>query len=105
MKDQHQSRIVQRYQTTRNDHLLRPLGEVWDWQLHAKCRGLPVEQFYPTGSSIGATRHTEQTAKQICATCPVMNECRAHALEVREPYGIWGGLTAVERALATEATG
>ena len=26
-----------------------------------------------------------------------MLECRSHALEVREPYGVWGGLTEAER--------
>lgn len=26
-----------------------------------------------------------------------MAECRSHALAVREPYGVWGGLTEEER--------
>lgn len=26
-----------------------------------------------------------------------MAECRSHALVVREPYGVWGGLTEEER--------
>jgi WhiB family transcriptional regulator, redox-sensing transcriptional regulator len=26
-----------------------------------------------------------------------MRACRSHALEVREPYGVWGGLTEAER--------
>lgn len=29
--------------------------------------------------------------------CPVRTECAAHALAVREPYGVWGGLTEDER--------
>ena len=29
-------------------------------------------------------------AKVICHNCPVMTECRQHALATREPYGIWG---------------
>lgn len=29
--------------------------------------------------------------------CPVRAECAAHALQVREPYGVWGGLTEDER--------
>lgn len=37
------------------------------------------------------------TAKAICAGCPVRATCRAYALTAREPYGIWGGLTARER--------
>jgi WhiB family redox-sensing transcriptional regulator len=27
----------------------------------------------------------------------VMMECRRHGLEVREPFGVWGGLTEDER--------
>jgi WhiB family redox-sensing transcriptional regulator len=29
--------------------------------------------------------------------CPVRAQCAAHALTVREPYGVWGGLTEDER--------
>jgi WhiB family redox-sensing transcriptional regulator len=29
--------------------------------------------------------------------CPVREECLQAALEIREPYGIWGGLTEGER--------
>ncbi len=38
-------------------------------------------------------------AKAVCARCPVIAECAAHALQVREPYGVWGGLTEDEREL------
>lgn len=30
-------------------------------------------------------------AKQICATCPVVEPCLEGALERREPWGVWGG--------------
>jgi WhiB family redox-sensing transcriptional regulator len=32
-----------------------------------------------------------ELAKQLCTTCPVMQECLAGALERREPWGVWGG--------------
>jgi WhiB family redox-sensing transcriptional regulator len=35
----------------------------------------------------------------MCRRCPVMAQCRAHALEVGESYGIWGGLSESERDL------
>jgi WhiB family redox-sensing transcriptional regulator len=38
-------------------------------------------------------------AKQMCRQCPVMTQCRTHALTVGEPYGIWGGLSESEREL------
>ncbi|GAA1394666.1 WhiB family transcriptional regulator [Luteococcus peritonei] len=30
-------------------------------------------------------------AKQVCADCPVRQQCLAGALERREPHGVWGG--------------
>ena len=39
----------------------------------------------------------EASAKEVCMRCPVRTECAAHALAVREPYGVWGGLTEDER--------
>ncbi|OBJ62509.1 WhiB family transcriptional regulator [Mycobacterium asiaticum] len=32
-------------------------------------------------------------AVQLCRNCPVMDECRAWAIEHGEWYGVWGGLT------------
>jgi WhiB family redox-sensing transcriptional regulator len=47
----------------------------------------------------------ERKAKSICAQCVVLPECREFALRIREPHGIWGGLTEAERRglLAREA--
>jgi WhiB family redox-sensing transcriptional regulator len=39
----------------------------------------------------------ERRAKEMCRGCPVIEQCRSHALEVGEPYGIWGGLSETER--------
>ena len=36
-------------------------------------------------------------AVAICKTCPVMAECAEYAIERREVYGIYGGLTPFER--------
>ena len=33
----------------------------------------------------------------ICEQCPVIKECAEHALRVREPYGVWGGMTEDDR--------
>jgi WhiB family redox-sensing transcriptional regulator len=30
-------------------------------------------------------------------SCPVLKNCREHALQVREPYGVWGAMTEYER--------
>lgn len=39
----------------------------------------------------------EERAKAICRVCPVQGPCLEFAVEIREPYGIWGGLTELER--------
>jgi WhiB family redox-sensing transcriptional regulator len=75
-----------------------PNSDRWDWQLEGACRALPPEMFFhPEGERGPRRRNREAAAKAICATCPVIAECRAHALAIREPYGIWGGLGEDER--------
>ncbi|WP_166583722.1 MULTISPECIES: WhiB family transcriptional regulator [unclassified Mycolicibacterium] len=75
------------------------ITEAWDWQLHARCRGLPAEVFYTGDEDRGARRiEHEENAKQICGGCPVQRECLGHAIEADEPYGIWGATTPKERA-------
>jgi WhiB family redox-sensing transcriptional regulator len=39
----------------------------------------------------------ERRAKDICQSCPVLGECREYALQIREPHGVWGGLSENER--------
>lgn len=36
-------------------------------------------------------------AKSLCRQCPVQVECLRFALDTRQPFGIWGGLSAEER--------
>jgi WhiB family redox-sensing transcriptional regulator len=75
-----------------------PNADLWDWQLSARCRGLDPEIFFhPEGERGAARLARERTAKAVCATCPVIAECAAHALSVREPYGVWGGLSEDDR--------
>ncbi len=92
-------KAIQRY-TTSAAELPRPRTELWDWQLHALCRGSDTAVFFPPTNLRGPARtRIEYRAKRICQDCPVLTECREHALEAGEPYGVWGGMTARERAL------
>jgi WhiB family redox-sensing transcriptional regulator len=80
-----------------------PNADFWDWQMKAACRGLDSEMFFhPEGERGSAKEARERAAKALCAACPVMMECRAHALKVREPFGVWGGLSESERAAIYE---
>lgn len=75
-----------------------PNADLWDWQLDAACRGMPSAFFFhPEGERGPARARREAKAKAICSDCPAVAACRAHALEVHEPYGIWGGLSESER--------
>ena len=75
-----------------------PVADVWEWQLDGSCREAdPMIFFHPEGERGPARRRRDVAAKAVCASCPVLQECREHALAVREPYGVWGGLTEEER--------
>lgn len=32
-----------------------------------------------------------QEAAQLCITCPLIDQCRAFAVDNREEHGVWGG--------------
>src|SRR3954453_3761438 len=75
-----------------------PVADLWEWQLKGAGPGAPPPLFSPPGGGRGPPRRNrDSAAKEICASCPVMLECREHALAVREPYGVWGGLTEDDR--------
>lgn len=75
-----------------------PNADLWDWQLVAACRGVDSSLFFHPEGERGAARSArEAAAKEVCGRCPVRAECATHALTVREPYGVWGGLTEDER--------
>ncbi|TFI42624.1 WhiB family transcriptional regulator [Rhodococcus sp. 1R11] len=79
--------------------LFDPLTEYWDWQLNARCRGAEIAEFFPPHYIRGIERSKiEAQAKSICSDCSVRPDCLSHALRCGEPYGVWGGLTASERA-------
>lgn len=39
----------------------------------------------------------EAAAKAICERCTVRAECLDYAIAIREPHGVWGGLSESER--------
>ena len=62
-----------------------------NWESHAACRDLSSSVFFPERGQ------STRKAKQVCRGCEVRTECLAFALESRQKYGIWGGLTGEER--------
>ncbi|HEY7051909.1 MAG TPA: WhiB family transcriptional regulator [Mycobacterium sp.] len=77
-----------------------PNADVWDWQMHGVCRGVDSSVFFHPEGERGRARLARETrAKAMCRSCPVIAQCRSHALAVGESYGIWGGLSESERQL------
>lgn len=75
-----------------------PLADLWEWQVHGRCRTADASVFFhPEGERGSARRNRDAQAKTFCAQCPVIEQCREHSLRVKEPYGVWGGLTEEER--------
>ncbi|WP_059020615.1 WhiB family transcriptional regulator [Mycobacterium sp. M26] len=82
----------------RRQRFPRPAVEEWDWQRRGVCRAADSSVFFgPDGETRAARVRRERAAKTLCHGCPVIAECRRHALNAGEPYGIWGGLSAAER--------
>lgn len=76
---------------------LEPTADFWSWRDDAACIG-HEDLFYSLEDEVkGDRRKKEEQAKQVCATCPVFDTCRTFALETKELYGVWGGLTEAER--------
>lgn len=75
----------------------------WEWQFFGACRVAdPNLFFHPENERGHARQRRADAAKRYCNRCPVQEECRAHALAVREPFGVWGGLSEDERHALVE---
>lgn len=62
-----------------------------DWHDHGACRNYDPELFFP---DIGVSG---RAAKAVCASCPVLEQCRAEAEAKYEKFGIWGGTSERDR--------
>lgn len=77
---------------------LSPTLDFWSWRAEGACQYHPEELFFHRDDERkGIRRQKEEIAKQVCAHCPVLTQCRDHALRAGEHYGVWGGLTERER--------
>jgi len=83
-----------------------PIQETYEWQYEGACRDVDPETFFSPDAERGPRRRArEAAAKALCNVCPVVQQCLNHALTVREPYGVWGGLTINERDQLLRRTG
>ncbi len=73
--------------------------------LDANCKDAPSELFYPVVTEddrpddglFADTVDFYAEGKVYCASCPLREQCLAYAVENRERYGLWGGLSPLER--------
>jgi WhiB family redox-sensing transcriptional regulator len=71
-----------------------------DWRQARACLGVPTEVFFPEIQ--GNSRAAWLSARTICASCPVIEQCRSYCDEQEAqpdvlPYGMWAGETPGER--------
>ena len=61
------------------------------WEAEAACRGMDPSIFFPVNEEDALD------AIAVCGACPVRDECLSWALETRERFGVWGGMTEKQR--------
>lgn len=77
------------------DYSEAPLCEDTRWQL----KGLCASGKYDPNLWAPAENHEieAEKAKEVCYDCPVMLKCAEWALERKERFGVWGGMSEGER--------
>ena len=78
--------------------LPKPMPGTKRWQLSGSCREHDSALFFNPEGERGPNRdRRDDAAKGICLGCPVLRQCREHALSINEPYGVWGGMSRADR--------
>jgi WhiB family redox-sensing transcriptional regulator len=67
-----------------------------DWREKSACLTVDPELFFPVGNTGPALDQIEK-AKQVCAQCPVIENCLQYAMDSNQDSGVWGGLSEDER--------
>lgn len=66
------------------------------WRLRASCRSIDPDLFFPVGTT-GLAVEQIDSAKRVCALCPVNGPCLEFALVTNQDSGVWGGKSEEER--------
>ena len=62
-----------------------------EWMSRGLCAETDPEAFFPEKGA------PSRSARQVCAVCPVRDQCLEYAMEHDERFGIWGGTSARQR--------
>lgn len=68
--------------------------ETRPWLKQAACRGVDPDVFFPERGDAAGVR----AAKEVCAGCDVLAECREWSLGITDTMGIFGRMDAKERS-------
>ena len=72
-----------------------------DWKSGA-CFGANTDLFYAVEEERSIKAYDYINAvRSICGACPIWKECLAYAF-AHEDYGVWGGMTSMERRSISE---
>lgn len=91
--------VLPERRSARNAARIPPIAQLkLGWQEQASCQGTDARLFFgPEKERVRDRETRENAAKRICASCPVLRDCRKHALQTPELFGVWGGLSEVDR--------
>lgn len=93
--------VLPERRSARNAARIPPVAQLrLGWQERAACQGSDARLFFgPEKERIRDREAREGAAKRVCANCPVLRDCRNHALQTPELFGIWGGLSEADREI------
>lgn len=75
-------------------------GEV-NWE-KANCKEIYTDLFYRVEEERSVVAYDNINAlRTVCAACPIWKDCLTYAME-NEDYGMWGGMTSIERISITQ---
>ena len=78
-----------------------PKYEQVEWD-EAECRGVYTELFYRVEEERNQNAYQYINAvRSICGRCPIQRDCLSYAFG-NEDFGVWGGLTSLERRSMAE---
>lgn len=72
-----------------------------DWRTFARCQREPATYVINVDDDGDEPLYPTAAQALCCQLCPVRTECLQHALDDREPAGVWGGMTTYQRGLLT----
>lgn len=73
-----------------------------EWLNEALCRNKHIDFWFPPIDAPNASAYYD-VARQVCERCPVWKDCLDYGRE--ETFGMWGGLTPMERRVFTGGRG